>query len=426
MLMRESAPEFKLPTGIDIFKGNTQRLDNGVPVHVIEGGTQDVVKIDFVFPAGVVQAEKPLVASFTNKLMQEGTHSFSSAEIAEKIDFYGAFLGQAANFHHAQISLYVLTKYLPQVLPIVEDIIKNPAFNQHEFDVFLAKRKQDYLVESEKVKTLASRKSREVLFGANHPYGWVADLSHYENINREDCVAFHKKQYVSDHCKIIVSGKPSTDFLRQMNSFFGRNDWCNNACVDENEFAVPEGNKIDTYLVEKPNAVQSAIRIVREGVIKSHQDYIPLMILNTILGGYFGSRLMNNLREEKGLTYGISSYILSYRKAGVIGVATEVLAEKRELAVSEIFKEMENLRSKEILQEELDRVRNYMLGELMRSLDGPFSISDAYQGLMGFDLDYSYFENFEKQILSITSTDLKRLANKYLVPDDFYIVIAGK
>ncbi len=426
MLMRESAPEFKLPTGIDIFKGNTQKLDNGVPVHIIEGGTQDVIKIDFVFPAGVVQAEKPLVASFTNKLMQEGTQSLSSAEIAEKIDFYGAFLGQSANYHHAQISLYVLTKYLHNVLPFVEDIIKNPAFNQHEFEVFLAKRKQDYLVDSEKVKVLASRKSREVLFGSNHPYGWVADLSHYENIKREDCVSFHKKQYVSNHCKIIVSGKPSSDFLQQMNTFFGGNDWSNDACVEEGQFNVSQGDIRDTYLVEKPNAVQSAIRLVRKGVIKSHPDYIPLLILNTVFGGYFGSRLMNNLREEKGLTYGISSYILSYRKAGVLGIATEVLSEKRELAVSEIFKEMEKLRTDEIKKDELDRVRNYMLGELMRSLDGPFSISDAYQGLMGFDLDYSYFENFEKQILSITGEDLKQLANKYLVQDDFYVVIAGK
>ncbi len=422
--MRQSAPDFNLPSGIDIFKGNTKTLDNGIPVHIIEGGTQDVVKIDLVFPAGVVQANKPLVASFTNNLMQEGTKTYAAEEIAEKIDFYGAFMGQSANYHHAQISLYVLTKYLPQVIPIVEDIIKNPSFSQHEFDVYLSKKKQDFMVDSEKVKVLASRKSSEVLFGKEHPYGRIARRKDYENIKREDCVLFHKKQYVSDYCQIIVSGKPMSDFLALMNKSFGGNDWGNERCVENLQLSLPSSNS-GTFVVEKLKAVQSAIKIVRQGVIKSHPDYIPLLILNTIFGGYFGSRLMNNLREEKGLTYGISSYLVSYQQAGVIGVATEVLAEKRDLAVSEIFAEMKRLREEMVEQEELDRVKNYMLGELMRSLDGPFSVSDAYRGLLGFDLDYSYYERFEQNILSITGQDLQNLANKYLVEDEFCVVIAG-
>ncbi len=424
MLMRQNAPDFKLPSGIDIFKGNTAKLDNGIPVHIIEGGTQDVVKIDFIFPAGVVQAEKPLVASFTNNLMQEGTKSLLAEEIAEKIDFFGAFMGQSANYHHAQISLYVLTSYLPQVFPIVEDIIKNPSFSQHEFDVYLSKKKQDFMVDSEKVKVLASRKSNEVLFGKDHPYGRVASLSDYDNITREDCVLFHKKQYTSDYCKIIVSGKTMPDFLSLMNKSFGGDDWSNDQCIEKAE-VNQSSPKTGTFVVEKPKAVQSAIKIVRQGVIKSHPDYIPLLILNTIFGGYFGSRLMNNLREEKGLTYGISSYLISYLKAGVMGISTEVLAEKRDLAVAEIFVEMKRLREELIDQEELDRVKNYMLGELMRSLDGPFSVSDAYRGLLGFGLDYSYYERFEQNVLSVTRQELKDLANKYLVEDDFCVVIAG-
>ncbi len=425
MLMRESTPSFVLPSGLNILDSSDFNLNNNIPIHLIEGGTQDVVKIDFIFSAGAIRAPKPLVASFTNYLMQEGTKSMSSMEVAEKIDFYGAFLGQSTNYHHAQLSLYALTKYLPQLLPVIEDIIKRPAFEPHEFDVYLAKRKQEYMVDSEKVKTLAYRKSQEVLFGADHPYGRVAKLYHYDDICLEDIKQFHQSRYTSKNCSIVVAGQPSKAIKELLNKHFGGNDWENKSVTEDAlPLVIPEGNHF--HLVEKEGAMQSAIKIVRSGVTKDHPDYIPLLVLNTIFGGYFGSRLMNNLREEKGLTYGISSYMISYIEAGVIGVTTEVLSEKREIAVQEVFNEMNRICTEVVDKEELDRVRNYMVGDLMRNLDGPFAISDAYRGLFGFDLDYNYYKKLEETIIKISAEQLKELANKYFVKDEFYVVIAGK
>ncbi|MGQ1784216.1 MULTISPECIES: M16 family metallopeptidase [unclassified Saccharicrinis] len=425
MLKRKEVPAFALPTGLNILEQKELRLNNGIPVHFIQGGTQDVAKLDFVFSAGVVQSDKPLVASVTNSLLQEGTRSMSAFEIAEKIDFFGAYLGQSTNYHHAQVTLYTLSKYLPQVLPIVEDIIKNPALNQHEFDVHLAKKRQDYLVDSEKVRTLAHRKSQEILFGAEHPYGRVAKLPHFEELTLANVKNFHKEQYASNLCTVIVSGQPGDHLLDLLNKYLGGDDW-SNSTADEHDVALPNPHAEKFHIEKKENAMQSAIKIVRPCITKEHPDYLSLFILNTLYGGYFGSRLMNNLREEKGLTYGISSYMLSFLKAGVLGISTEVVADKRELAVEEIFHEMDKLRNLAVEEQELTRVKNYMLGDLMRNLDGPFAVSDAFRGLLGFDLDFTYFTRLEQTIKDMTPGKIQDLANKYLARDDFYVVIAGK
>jgi predicted Zn-dependent peptidase len=260
MIERSNIPAFELPSGLNILAVEEFNLSNGIPVHVIKGGTQDVVKIDFIFPAGSVQASKPLIASFANNLMQEGTALMSAYEVAEKIDYYGAFLGQSTNYHHAQLSLYALTKHLSNVLPVLEEVIKKPSFSEHEFEVYKAKRKQDFLVDSEKVKTIAHRKAQQVLYGKNHPYGRIAELNHFDEINLEDIVAFHKSQYASNLCSIVVSGQPGENIIEVLNSFLGGNDWSNDTVIND-VIPVPDSEKEHQFVERKEQAMQSAIRI---------------------------------------------------------------------------------------------------------------------------------------------------------------------
>ncbi len=425
MLNRIEAPQYKAPDKLYIPDEEKSYLNNGIPVGYVHGGSQEVCKIDFVFAAGVIQSNKPLVASFTNNLMREGTENYSAFEIAEKVDYYGAFLGQSTNYHHAQVTLYCLSKYLPELLPVMEEIIKRPLFTQHEFDIYLEKKKHEFLVDSEKVKTLAFRRSQEILFTDNHPYGRVAHIENFDLLSVEDIKQFHKQQYASNLCTILVAGQAGEEFLPLLNQYFGGDDW-GNQTKENHQLPEPKGAEDSFELVEKADAMQSAIRLVRHMVTKDHPDYLPLQVLNTLLGGYFGSRLMNNLREEKGLTYGISSFIVSFLKAGVFSVATEVVAEKRELAVNEIFSEMETLQTEKVDDEELSRVKNYMLGELLRNLDGPFAVSDAYRGMMGFDIDIQFYHRFVETINKITPDEIQVLAQKYLNRNDFYTVIAGK
>lgn len=423
-LYRNTAPEFKTVSSFNLLPIQKFELDNGIKVHLLEAGSQEVAKIDFLFPAGSIQAAKPLLASITSKAMIEGSEKYSAAEIAEKIDFYGAYLGQQTVFHQSVITLVSLSHFLPETLEILEDIIKHPTFEQKEIDTILGRRKQEFLIESDKVKTLATRAFTQNLYGKEHPYGNYVELSDFEKITRDDIVDFHKKAYIPAGTHIIISGQPGNNIKDLLNKHFGQL-WNSNTPLSDWK---PEINKElnSEIFVPKTDALQSALKIGRPLFNKLHPDFHGMQILNTILGGYFGSRLMTNIREEKGLTYGISSFIMTYKHTGFILVSTDVKAENRELAVKEVFNELKRLREEPISEDELTLVRNFLSGDMIRNFDGPFATSDNYRGLIDLDISTEYFHDFFKVLMNITAKDLQDLAQKYLKEEDFITVIAGK
>jgi len=421
---RQIPPIFKTVDSLNLLPVEVYELDNGIKVHIIEAGSQEVAKIDVIFPAGSVQAGKPLVASATNTVMAEGTTTLTSVEISEKIDFYGAYIGQQTDYHHSILTLISLSHYLPETLAILEDIIKNPVFPQHEIDNFLSKRKQNFLVEGEKVKTIAMRAFTQHLFSKEHPYGNYLSEEHFEQLTREDLVNFHKHVYTPEHTHILIAGQPGADIKKLLNKHLGQK-W-GEANTPSDIVSNFDTIKPETIVIPKSGAVQSAIKIGCRLFNKEHPDYFDFQILNTILGGYFGSRLMTNIREEKGLTYGISSFIMPYKNSGFMVIATEVKAENRELAVLEIFNEMQRLRDELISDDELNLVKSYMSGDMIRNFDGPFATADNYCGLIDLNLSPDHFQKRFNAILNMTPERLLKLANKYLQPNDFTTVIAGQ
>lgn len=421
---RQTPPAFKTVDSLNLLPIEIFELNNGIKVHLMKAGSQEVTKMDVIFQSGSVQAGKKLVASTTNTVMMEGTQSLTSAEISEKIDFFGAYLGQQTNYHHSVLTLVSLTHYLPETLAILEDIIKNPVFPEHEIETHLTKRKQEFLVEGEKVNTISTRAFTQQLFSREHPYGNFLAEEHFDQLTRNDLVEFHKRAYTPAGTHILISGQPGDQIKELLNKHLGQ-QWGQPATPDEIAYdfdsILPE-----TQIIPKEGAVQSAIKIGRRLFNRTHPDYFDMQILNTILGGYFGSRLMTNIREEKGLTYGISSYIMPYKKSGFLVISTEVKAENREMAVQEIFNELERLRNETISAEELTLVKNYMTGDMIRNFDGPFATSDNYRGLLDLDLGPDHFEQRFEAILKITPQRLKELAEKYLQPDDFTIIVAGQ
>lgn len=422
---RQNGPASEPIGEIDFLPVLETTLPNGIEVTLIQAGSQDVTKIDWVFPAGAIQAGRPLLSSTVGNLMIEGTTSRSSAQISETLDFYGAYLSTQTYFHNSVVSLVCLTKELPELFPLVEDVIRNASFEQRELEIYINKRRQEYILESEKVKTIAARRFSESIFGADHPYGRQVSLSHFDAITREDVVSFHRDAFTPHGCKIVVAGQPGENIVNLLTRHFGMNDWpkgpYNGNGVDD---IVPSVEKFQ--LVEKEGAVQSAIRIGRPIFNNHHADFIPLQVVNTILGGYFGSRLMTSVREEKGLTYGIGSNIMSYKNCGMWYIASEVMGEMRPAAVGAIFDEMLRLANEPVPDDELEVVRNYMLGELLRNFDGPFSTSDIYRTLQEFNLDFGFYSKMVDVIRTITPARIMELAAKYLQPDDFYVVVAGK
>lgn len=421
---RTIAPQFRDITKVHLPQSTDQKLKNGMPVYVVNAGTQEVMKIEFIFKAGMRNASYPLVAGAVNDMLDEGTTSRNAVQLAEDLDFYGAFIESEVTQDQATFTLYTLNKYLDESLAIVQDILFNPAFPEHEFSVYIANRKQRYVVDSDKVSTLARRRFTELLYGENHAYGMRTTMEDFDRLTIEELRAFHHDYYHAGNCSVLVSGNITSELISKLNFFFGSEEW-NRKLENIPSIAQPTTSTQREHLVKKDGAIQSAIRVGRVLFNREHPDYPAMQVLNCVLGGYFGSRLMANIREDKGYTYGIGSGIASLLNSGYFYISTEVGVDVTRAALDETYYEIEKLRTELISEEELDLVRNYLTGVFLRSTDGPFAIADRRKALIGYKLGYDYYDRYVETIRTITSERLRELAQQYLKKEDLVELVAG-
>ncbi|MEH3115715.1 M16 family metallopeptidase [Pedobacter terrae] len=422
MLNRQQAPDFKQVSTINFIQPEKKVLDNGVPVYTIYSGEQDLVRIEFIFDNVNWKLDKPLQAIAVSALINNGTNKLSAKEIAEQIDFYGAFFQTEYVQDQSSVTLYTLNKHLHSVLPIVKDVLSESQFPQQELDIYVQNQKQKLQVNLKKNDILSRKEFAHALFG-DTAYGVNIQAEHYDALKREDLLDYFKAAYAPNNCTIVISGKFNDEAFNLLNDFFGR-DWEKSIAV-KNSFSFNVTEKKVIY-TEKPDALQSAIRIGQLAINRKHEDFCGLQVLNTILGGYFGSRLMNNIREDKGYTYGIGSGISSLQQAGYLFIATEVGADVCSAALTEIYKEIEILKNEPVGAEELDLVRNYMLGSMLGSLENVFSHADKFKNIYFSGLNYDYYTKYIEKVKTITSAELLALANKYLTTENFTEVVIGR
>jgi zinc protease len=422
---RKSSPAFKTIDTIEMIQASEKFLSNKVPVYAINAGTQDLIKVEFLFSAGMFQQKQPLQAATVNTMMEEGTSKMSASQIADAVDYYGAFLETSVSQDHASIVLYTLTKHLKSTLPIIEQVIKDASFPQQELDTHLTNKKQKFLVNKQKVANVARKRFTELLFGEKHPYGINVTEEDFNRINIPILKEFYKTFYTSDNCKIILAGKINEEVYTLLNDHFGGNDWKGNGTPKIT--AAPAQTTTDNrQLIYKEDALQSAIRIGKLMFNKTHADYQPLQILNAIYGGYFGSRLMSNIREDKGYTYGIGSGLVSLNNAGYFFISTEVGVDVCASAIHEIYFEMDRLREELVTEEELQLVKNYLLGTFLRSVDGPFAMAERFKGIMTYNLGYDYFTRYIATIKAVSASQLRDLANQYFDKNSMVELVVGK
>lgn len=424
-LNRKKTPEYHQIKEIPIIRAEKHHLSNNVPLYTINAGNLDILKIEFIFKAGSWFEPMPLVSSATNAMLNEGTANRTSKQIAETFDYYGTFFQLNIDWDTANIVLFTLKKYLNETLAVVEDIIKNSTFPKNELEIYISRRKQHFIVEKNKVKTLARDKFLEAVFGKDHPYGYENSLEDFDRVTTTPLVDFYKKFYHAKNCQIIVAGKIDSNLVYIFEKYFGENDWKGNGSFFDRPIPVTSP-KQGEYYIKKNKAVQSAIRIGKAIINKTHTDYHGIQVLNTILGGYFGSRLMKNIREEKGYTYGISSLIISLHHSGYLTIVSEVGADVYKKAIREIYKEIKILREKPVPHDELTLVKNYLLGELLRMFDGPFALADSFRSILEYGLNYDFFNKGIDTIKNITPEEILSLAQKYLNEGSFTQVVAGK
>lgn len=421
---RKIPPQSQPVEHISLIRPEHIKLDNGSNMFVFNSGDQELVRIEWIFHNLRFDPAKPLLNVAVNSMITEGTSSRTSSEIADQIDFYGGFLQVDYGYDTSQVVLFSLNRHLPKTLPVMKDIITDSIFPEKELETFIRNQQQKLQVSLQKNDIVARRKFNKALYG-DTIYGLGADFDDYKTLHRDDMLAHFRQMYQPSNCTIVVAGKIDQSILDMITSSFG-SDWINHSVKADIHQPELQPNNEHFYFIEKPEALQSAIRMGVPMITRQHPDFPALQVLNTVLGGYFGSRLMANIREDKGYTYGIGSGLSSLKKGGAMFIASEVGADVCRDAVNEIEKEINILKTELIPDDELALVRNYMLGSLLGSLENVFSHADKFKNIYFSGVDYNYYDRYTEVVKNVTAEELLQLADKYLDLDKFYRIIVGK
>ncbi len=397
-------------------------LGNGLPLYWLNAGVQDVVEIDFVFPAGLWYEEKPAVAQAVAALIKNGTSKHTSHALHEAIEFYGASVSVHAGNDFATVTLYTLTKHLPELLPVVYEVLTDAVFPEEELAIYQQNSVQRLLVSLRQCEFVANQRIDALLFGPEHPYGRYTEKEKIEAVTRGDVQHFYKAHYNLSGVKIFMAGHVGEKEVQCLDRIFGGVVLTPPAPAPAVVDMVTSDKKKE-HLINDPEGVQSAIRIGRLFPGRRHPDFAPMVVLNTVFGGYFGSRLMSNIREDKGYTYGIYSSLNAYAHSGSIIVQTEVGRNVSDAALKETYDEMERICREPISDDELLLVKNYLLGNLLGDLDGPFSILRRWRSLILNGMTEADFNRHVHIYKTIGTDELQALAQKYFDRERFYEVV---
>jgi len=416
------------PPIVDIREANFENpqhitLSNGVDVYMFDAGTQEVIRVEILFKAGAKYSNNKRLPIVANKLLLEGTKTRTGETIANAIDYFGANLATKITNDFAFVNLTTLNKYIDDTLPILADVIANAVFPQKEIDLYLKKKGQELSINNQKVDFVARDKFPALLYGEKSAYGRPSYIEDYQQVVREDLVVFHQKYYAQNKFEIHISGKIPKNIETILEHHFGGFP---QTFSPEDVALHFESSKDKIHKIKFPQAVQNALRIGRPWVGRNHKDYAKLQVLTTLFGGYFGSRLMMNIREDKGFTYGIGAGVSHFQEASFLFITTEVKAEITQEALKEIYYEMQKLRDTEVPIAELNLVKSVMEGSFQRGFDGPFAKADRYKEIRMSGLDMDFYTIFVNELKFTTPQDLKQLANQYFNIDYFYELVVGK
>lgn len=425
MLDRTISPAFQTIAAINIPPVQIIKLSNGIPLYVVNVGEQPIIKIEFSFEAGSWQETQNGVSLFTSKMILEGTKNYSSSEISEYFDKFGSFIESGQGLDRANFVVYGLKKHLPFLLPMVQELLNDAIFPEKELNTFKNIQLQTLQVNSEKSAFIANKTFRRKVFGDVHPYGNSMNEEAIKGINQTVLVDFYHNYWQGKPHRIFLSGNVGEAEIKLIEQYFGSQTI--SSSISNKVFTnqvLPKGENI---LIGKEESMQSSIRMGKQLMTRKHPDFFTMMLLNEVLGGYFGSRLMKNIREEKGLTYGISSNLALFGQAGYFVIGTDVKREFTQQTIDEIHKEIKILQTELITGDELEVVKNYMAGSFAGSLNTPFDIADRYKVIFSENLHIDFYKNYIPNIQQISGEMLLEAANKYLAVDSlFEIVVGGK
>lgn len=418
MLDRTLAPELQEIDKITMLPPAKLDMAGKATCYWLKSLDAPAFKFDFIFNAGSIESKK-IIGKLTGDLLFSGTKNHTSDAINEAIDQLGGFLNVEVTAEDAKVSVFGLTENFERLMAIVIDAIEHATFPDREVAQMIRSKRQGFNIAQEKVSTRARRLFLKEVFQGT-PHAEQTELKDFDEVSAEDLRTFHKNYYRAGLTKVSLIGNLPEALVMDVLDRVGH--WCIEDLSRTPHTFKHEGIRKHE---EKDGAVQTAIRVGRILFNRTHEDYKSFMVLNTILGGYFGSRLMTSIREEKGYTYGIGSGVAQSLDAGYFFISTEVGKDVATDALEAIKEEIEKLQTELVSDEELNLVRSYSIGQLLKGSDGPFSMMDRFMNLERYGLDLSYYDEVLRTIKSIDAETIKTLAKKYLDWKDLVVVTAG-
>jgi zinc protease len=403
-------------------------LPSGINVLVIENKKIPAVSVRLVFTdAGSFYDDKTYgLASITAEMLTKGTKNRSASLIAEEIDFLGGSLSSGSDWDGSYVSLSLLRKHLEKGINILSDVVLNPVFADDEISRVKEQRLSSILQSKDDAGSLSDKMFNKVVYDT-YPYGYPAEGTEesIKNLTKNDLENFYRNRYLANNLIIAFVGDITKDeALVIVEKYFGSLN--KNITTFNNTLSKPSFKDNKTvYIVNKPEAVQSNLRVGHIGIPRNNPDFIAVSVMNTILGGYFGSRINYNLREKHGYTYGARSYFNARLFAGDFSVDADVRSEVTDTSISLIMDELKRITTEEVTDDELETVKNYLTGVFPLQLETANAVASRVINLKLYNLPKDYYSKYISEINKLTKKDILNAAKKYINTDKLEIVVSG-
>ncbi|MFN3589191.1 MAG: M16 family metallopeptidase [Spirosomataceae bacterium] len=397
-------------------------LANQIPCLLVNTGTQEIARLEIVFAINPTKGGH--LAGIVAKTLFSGTEKNKSKDILDQLESVGAFHEVTSSSDRLTVTVFVLSRMLYAVLPILEDVLTSAVFPDEEIEIQKRNSIQAIRVNAEKTSIVASQTFRKVLFGEDTPLGKSLKEEDILCVTREECVQFYQENIQNSAFQVCLAGKFSehewNDFARIIGTWEIRNEYKGL----QSPFLSFNSERGHVTLPKK-GAMQASIRVGRPLFDRKDPDYFPFLVTNTALGGYFGSRLMKNIREEKGLTYGISSSLVPSVSFGYWVLGADVKVDLIQVVIDEIYLELQKMQSDMMNEEELSTVKNYMIGSFIGSLNTAFDIADKHKTILFNQLPENYYIEYIANIQEVTPEKIQEMARKYLGKEELFEVLVG-
>lgn len=422
MIDRTISPDVFDFESLSIRHPNEFFLDNGVRIVNLEMGEQPVTRLTVKWDNGRADCDSDVRFIMMYKLLREGTRSFSAEEISNTLEFNGTWLGVDPSDHSGAVSLYSLNSCFDKVFPTFMEIITAPAFPERAVALIGEKSAAAELLQHKKVSYLASRLDRSLIFGENHPMARRVNPDDYRDVTSSQIAELFARSIAANTPTVYICGQ-TAPILQNICEAFSALTFQGDPIKEK---ILPPVLSEERFKYQKlDGSLQSALNISIPTIPRSHPDYIPLRYAIMALGGYFGSRLMKNIREDKGYTYGISAYLLGFRETGQIIISTQTDNQYAVPVVEEVLKEIERLKTVPLNDNEMKAFRRHALSTLAGMLDSPFTVMDHFISLDTNNIAPDYYEEQFRIIKALNPDDISHVTSRYLRPDNIRISLAG-